>query len=78
MRLAPGQDDLEAFALLRDHMVAHTPWGARVEVTLDDRGLGFSADAQGPVYDQARAKWGNDVDTFLADAEAVRKAVPAK
>ena len=34
---------------------AHTPWGAKVEVTLDDRGLGFSADAQGPVYDQARA-----------------------
>ena len=55
MRLAPDQDDLEAFVLLRDHLVAHTPWGARVEVTLDDRGLGFSADAQGPVYDQARA-----------------------
>src|SRR6187402_3369309 len=55
MRLAPDQDDLEAFALLRDHLVSHTPWGARVEVTLDDRGLGFSADARGPVYDQARA-----------------------
>ena len=64
MRLAPDEDDLEAFALLRDHLVAHTPWGARVEVTLDDRGLGFSADAQGPVYDQARAAfadaWGVD------------------
>jgi len=51
----PTVVDLDAFALLRDHLVAHTPWGAEVEVTLDDRGLGFSADAQGPVYDQARA-----------------------
>ena len=55
MRLAPDEHDMDAFALLRDHLVAHTPWGATVEVTLDDRGLGFSADAQGPVYDQARA-----------------------
>ena len=55
MRLAPDEHDMDAFALLRDHLVAHTPWGAQVEVTLDDRGLGFSADAQGPVYDQARA-----------------------
>ncbi len=55
MRLAPDEHDMDAFALLRDHLVAHTPWGAKVEVTLDDRGLGFSADAQGPVYDQARA-----------------------
>lgn len=31
-----------------------------------------------PVYDQARAKWGKDVDAFLADAEAVRKALPVK
>lgn len=55
MRLAPDENDLEAFELLRAHLVEHTPWGAKVEVTLDDRGLGFSADAQGPVYDQARA-----------------------
>ena len=27
MRLAPDEDDLEAFALLRDHLVAHTPVG---------------------------------------------------
>ena len=55
MRLAPDEHDMDAFALLRDHLVEHTPWGAKVEVTLDDRGLGFSADARGPVYDQARA-----------------------
>jgi tripartite ATP-independent transporter DctP family solute receptor len=30
------------------------------------------------VYDKARAKYGADVDAILADAEAVRKAYPAK
>jgi acetylornithine deacetylase/succinyl-diaminopimelate desuccinylase-like protein len=55
MRIAPDEDDLEAFALLKAHLEANAPWGAQVEVHLDDRGLGFAADAQGPVYDQARA-----------------------
>jgi len=31
-----------------------------------------------PAYAKAKEKYGADVDTFLADAEAVRKAVPAK
>ena len=55
MRIAPDEDDLAAFELLRTHLIEHAPWGARVEVTLDDRGLGFAADADGPLYDQARA-----------------------
>ena len=55
LRLAPDQDDLEAFELLKAHLLAHTPWGAKVEVTLEDRGLGFAAKADGPIYDQARA-----------------------
>ena len=55
IRLAPDEVDLEAFELVRAHLLEHTPWGAQVEVSLDDRGLGFAADAQGPVYDQARA-----------------------
>ena len=55
IRLAPDEDDLEAFELVKAHLLAHAPWGAKVEVTLDDRGLGFAADARGPVYDEARA-----------------------
>jgi tripartite ATP-independent transporter DctP family solute receptor len=31
-----------------------------------------------PAYAKAKEKYGADVDAFLADAEAVRKAVPAK
>lgn len=55
VRLAPDEDDARAFELVREHLLRHAPWGARVEVELEEHGLGFSADAQGPVYDEARA-----------------------
>jgi len=55
MRLAPDEDPKDAFRLLDVHLRAHAPWGVQVEVTLDDEGPGFSARAEGPVYDQARA-----------------------
>lgn len=55
MRIAPDEHDLDAFERLREHVMAQVPWGAHVEVTLDERGAGFAADADGPVYDQARA-----------------------
>jgi tripartite ATP-independent transporter DctP family solute receptor len=35
-------------------------------------------DAAKPVYAKAKEKYGADVDQFIADAEAVRKALPAK
>lgn len=35
-------------------------------------------DAVKPTYEKAKAKWGADVDAILADAEAVRKALPSK
>jgi acetylornithine deacetylase/succinyl-diaminopimelate desuccinylase-like protein len=46
---------MEAYAAVQRHVEKHTPWGARVEVHLDDQGAGFAAEATGPVYDQARA-----------------------
>jgi cysteinylglycine-S-conjugate dipeptidase len=55
MRIAPDEDPGEAFQLLADHLRANTPWGVKVEIESDDEGSGFSADANGPVYDQARA-----------------------
>ncbi|NNM45291.1 M20/M25/M40 family metallo-hydrolase [Knoellia koreensis] len=55
IRLAADEDPLEAYAAVRRHVEKHTPWGAKVEVTLDDQGSGFAANADGPVYDQARA-----------------------
>jgi acetylornithine deacetylase/succinyl-diaminopimelate desuccinylase-like protein len=55
MRIAPDESTDDAYALLTAHLEKHTPWGARLEIHLDDEGPGFDADAEGPVYDQARA-----------------------
>lgn len=55
IRLAPDEDPQDAYAAVQRHIEANIPWGARVEVHLDDQGRGFAADADGPVYDQARA-----------------------
>jgi acetylornithine deacetylase/succinyl-diaminopimelate desuccinylase-like protein len=64
IRLAPDEAPMDAYAAVRAHVAAHTPWGARVEVRLDDQGAGFAAQAHGPVYDQARAAfadaWGTE------------------
>lgn len=55
LRIAPDEDPKEAYQLLKAHLEQHLPWGARMEVVLDDEGPGFDAHAVGPVYDQARA-----------------------
>jgi acetylornithine deacetylase/succinyl-diaminopimelate desuccinylase-like protein len=55
MRISPQQDPHEAYLLLAEHLRANAPWGVKVDITLDDEGSGFSADANGPIYDQARA-----------------------
>ena len=64
LRLNPTQDPQEAWEALQRHLQDHAPWGATVEVELDETGWGFAADADGPVYDQARAAfadaWGTD------------------
>lgn len=64
LRLNPSQDPQEAWAALQKHLADYAPWGATVEVELDEQGWGFAADATGPVYDQARAAfadaWGSD------------------
>lgn len=64
MRLAPTQDPAAAFELLEKHLLEHAPWGAKVTVELEEHGSGFAADADGPVYDEARASfadaWGTE------------------
>ncbi|WP_427385263.1 dipeptidase [Janibacter sp. G56] len=64
MRIAPDQDPSRAYELLAEHLRANVPWGAHLAIELDDEGQGFSADAQGPVYDEARAAftdaWGRE------------------
>ncbi|HEX6055253.1 MAG TPA: dipeptidase, partial [Intrasporangium sp.] len=57
MRIAPSQDPQKAFELLRAHLEQHAPWGATVSVELTELGAGFAAQADGPIYDQARASF---------------------
>ncbi|WP_231635316.1 dipeptidase [Luteipulveratus halotolerans] len=64
VRLAPDEDPRAAYDAVKKHLEQHVPWGAQLEVVLDDEGAGFDADAEGPVYDEARAAfadaWGTD------------------
>jgi acetylornithine deacetylase/succinyl-diaminopimelate desuccinylase-like protein len=64
MRVAPGGDAAEHLAALTRHLEQHAPWGATVTVTAGDVGQPYAIDANGPVYDAARAAfrqaWGAD------------------
>ena len=73
--------------LLKAHLEAHVPWGAKLDIHLDDKGPGFAADADGPVYDQARAAfadaWGVEpvdigVGGSIPFVAAVRREVPRR
>lgn len=48
LRVAPGMSAAETAAKLAAHLKAHTPWGARVEVTIDDVNEAFRADLTNP------------------------------
>ncbi|MCW2559991.1 MAG: dapE 2 [Mycobacterium sp.] len=68
MRVAPGGDAAAHLEALTRHLEQHAPWGARVIVTPGDIGQPYAIDANGPVYDAARAAfrqaWGSDaIDT---------------
>jgi cysteinylglycine-S-conjugate dipeptidase len=54
LRIAPGQDPQAAFEALRDRLLASVPFGARVAITLKEKGSSFRGDVEGPVYDTAR------------------------
>jgi cysteinylglycine-S-conjugate dipeptidase len=54
VRLAPGDTTANAMDRMREHVMAHVPWGAEVTFTPGDRGEPFSIDAEGPAYQLAR------------------------
>jgi acetylornithine deacetylase/succinyl-diaminopimelate desuccinylase-like protein len=64
MRVAPGGDAAAHLDTLTAHLQRHTPWGAQVSVTRGDIGAPYAIDADGSVYDAARAAfrqaWGTD------------------
>jgi acetylornithine deacetylase/succinyl-diaminopimelate desuccinylase-like protein len=55
VRLAPGDDPKSAYAAIRAHLEKYVPWGARIDVTLENDGAPCVIDASGPAYDAARA-----------------------
>lgn len=55
IRLAPGDNDKAAFEALKRHLEARVPWGAQLDVTLDQGGNPCVIDATGPMFDAARA-----------------------
>lgn len=54
VRLAPGQDPAEAMAAVREHLLAHGPFGARVTVHEGEQGRPFQAPADAPGMRAAR------------------------
>ncbi|RKR74291.1 dipeptidase [Frondihabitans australicus] len=57
-RVAPGQTADEAFEALRDHLLAHAPWGAVVEISDVDRGNPFLVDTSGWGFAEGMAALG--------------------
>jgi acetylornithine deacetylase/succinyl-diaminopimelate desuccinylase-like protein len=51
LRVPPGVDVGHAIKLLEAHLVAHTPWGARVECETIGHGQAFRADTASPAYE---------------------------
>ncbi|MBC9716002.1 dipeptidase [Streptomyces sp. TRM66268-LWL] len=50
LRVPPTGDAVEATKLLRAHIEAHTPWGARVRTEQIGQGQPFRADVNSPAY----------------------------
>lgn len=59
LRIAPGQDPDEAAEALRDHLLAHAPFGARVTVVDGDRGRPWAGAADSPAAGIARRAYGD-------------------
>ncbi len=55
LRLAPGDDPPKAYETIKAYLEAQRPWGAAVEVALEQLGDACQIDATGPAYDAARA-----------------------
>jgi acetylornithine deacetylase/succinyl-diaminopimelate desuccinylase-like protein len=55
LRLAPGDDPHKAYEAIKGYLEAQRPWGATVDVSLEQLGDACQIDATGPAYDAARA-----------------------
>lgn len=49
LRIAPGQDPVEAGQALKQHLIDHAPFGARISVEVEEAGPSFTGDTSSPV-----------------------------
>ncbi len=57
VRLAPGQEGAAAMAAVKEHLVAHVPWGAHVVFSDPSHATGTTVALAGPIADAARAAY---------------------
>ena len=85
VRLAPGQDPVEAQGFVKKHLESAAPWNVRVSVTYGGVGEGFLARTDGPAYESAtramRLAFGKDVVFYglggsIPLVAAFRESVP--
>ncbi len=55
LRFAPGQDPERAIDALRQHLSAHTPWGAELDVVVGAFNAAWQTSPTGPAWDAAVA-----------------------
>jgi acetylornithine deacetylase/succinyl-diaminopimelate desuccinylase-like protein len=67
LRVAPGQDPADAAAALREHLVGHAPFGARVAVLDGDQGRPWQAAADTPLVRVARGAFADAWGTPAVD-----------
>jgi cysteinylglycine-S-conjugate dipeptidase len=59
LRIAPGDDAVRAGAALAEHLTNHTPWGARVSVTVTETGQPHHVDTTGRQITAAKRAYRN-------------------
>ncbi|GGV35211.1 dipeptidase [Streptomyces spectabilis] len=76
LRVPPGVDAAEATKLLRAHLEAHTPWGARVRTEQVGQGQAFRADVTSPAYEAMAAALREAYDGQEMQASGMGGSIP--
>ncbi|MFI8929383.1 dipeptidase [Streptomyces sp. NPDC053474] len=76
LRVPPGVDAAEATKLLRAHLEAHTPWGARVRTEQVGQGQAFRADVTSPAYEAMAAALSEAYDGQRMQASGMGGSIP--
>ncbi|MGA4843505.1 dipeptidase [Streptomyces sp. G45] len=76
LRVPPGVDAAAATKLLRAHLEAHTPWGARVTTEQVGQGQPFRADTGSPAYAAMAAALSEAYDGKEMQASGMGGSIP--